>query len=347
MIAHIAITLALITPTTIDNVSVYPTNHVVIAQEPSQEYEWDTVEIPETWPLNTYYVELWDANNTPIPGHAATKLMSHTLDISDIDASLTPSLRVVLFQPSDTPPPPADYAVYVTYQEYPNVRLFVLASLAALLSVLLTIWSISQKQAIRYLPAAITQLLHGQLISSYLATVCTVMFAGLFGAVLGSFIGGIQIIYVLIKLPFLMGSALLISFTTLTILSLLLGIQKSVKELWNIALNLLAVTALGLVSFSLLLGFYIIYPLNHDQVLMATVAFFVAAGLLALTMLYRWVRNPFVPIIWLIVYGLVFMQMGWLLRPWVGVIDPVHETVPIARANSGNVFIELINLINQ
>ncbi len=345
MIPQIAIYLALITPTTIDTVPVYPTNHIVIAQEPTQEYEWDTVALPESWPLNTYYVELWDADNQPIAGHTATKLTSHTIDISDIDASLTPSLRVVIFQPPDTPAPPSDYAVYVTYQEYPNVRLFVLLIAATFIYLMILIWSISHRQSIRQLPGAIKNLLRGQAVSSLHASVITTIFAGIFGAVLGSFIGGIQIIYVLIKLPFLMSSALLISFTTLAIMSLLLGINKSIKELWNIALNLLAVTALGLASFSLLLGFYISYPLNHDQVLIATVVFFVAAGVLALTVLYRWVRNPVVPIIWLVVYGLVFMQMGWLLRPWVGVIDPVHETVPIARANSGNVFIELINLV--
>src|SRR3989339_2108334 len=106
MISSLAIYLALITPTTIDTVPVYPTNHIVIAQEPTQEYEWYTVALPEPWPLDTYYVELWDANNRPIAGHTATKLTSHTIDISDIDASLTPSLRVVLFQPPNTPPPP-------------------------------------------------------------------------------------------------------------------------------------------------------------------------------------------------------------------------------------------------
>ena len=102
MIPQIAIYLALITPTTIDTVPVYHTNHIVIAQEPTQEYEWDTVVLPKSWPLNTYYVELWDANNQPIAGHTATKLTSHTIDISDIDASLTPSLRVVTINPSTT-----------------------------------------------------------------------------------------------------------------------------------------------------------------------------------------------------------------------------------------------------
>ncbi len=338
--------LTRIVPTTIDTINVYPTNQAVLALEPTQEYQWDTVELPTSWPLNSYYVELWDAYNKPIAGHQATKLISHSIDISDIDASLTPSLRVVLFQPAHTVAPPADYAVHIQYHSYPNLRLFTLLSLALVLLLILLVWSIRQKKQLNQLPAAVSRLLHGEFISPYLATLCTVIFAGIFGAALGSFIGGIQIIYVLIKLPFLMGAALIISFTTLLMLSWLTGVKATIKEIWTVALNLLAITALGLCSLSTILAFYIIYPLNHDQVLVATIAFFIGSGLLALLSLYRWQRKLILPVVWLIVYGLVFVQLGWLLRPWVGVIDPVHGSVPIARANSGNVFNELINLID-
>lgn len=338
--------LTRVVPTTIDDVQVYPTNHAVLALEPMQEYQWDTVELPTSWPLNSYYVELWDAYNKPIAGHQATKLISHSIDISDIDASLTPSLRVVIFQPAETLTPPPDYAVHILYHSYPNTRLFTLFSLVIILLLILLVWSIKQKKQLPYLLTAVSLLLHGQFISPYLAVVSTVIFAGIFGAILGSFIGGIQIVYVLIKLPFLLGAALVISFTTLVMLSWLTGVKASLKELWTVALNLLAITALGLCSLSTILLFYIIYPLNHDQVLIATVLFFIGSGLLALLSLYRWQRKLVLPVVWLIVYGMVFMQLGWLLRPWVGVIDPVHGSVPIARANSGNVFNELIKLID-
>ncbi|MBI4407956.1 MAG: hypothetical protein HY565_05670 [Candidatus Kerfeldbacteria bacterium] len=339
--------LTRIVPTTIDGVNVYPTNAAVLALEPTQEYQWDTVHLPTSWPLNIYYVELWDAYNKPIAGHQATKLISHSIDISDIDASLTPSLRVVIFQPAQTLAPPSDYAVDILYHSYPNTHLFILFSLAVALLLILLVWSTKQKKQLPYLLTAVSSLLHGQFISPYLAVVSTVIFAGMFGAILGSFIGGIQIVYVLIKLPFLMGAALVISFTTLLMLSWLTGVKATVKEIWTVALNLLAITALGLCSLSTILLFYIIYPLNHDQVLIATILFFIGSGLLALLSLYRWQRKLILPVVWLIVYGLVFMQLGWLLRPWVGVIDPVHGSVPIARANSGNVFSELVHTIER
>jgi hypothetical protein len=341
-----AVVLTRIVPTTIDTVPVFPTNAVVIAEEPTQDYRWETIELPDSWPLDTYYIELWDARNEPIPGHTATKLISHTIDISDIDATLTPSVRAVIFQPPNTPAPPADYAIYFHYETFPNYRLLVLVSGAALGLVTLLVWSLRQKRQLVKLPKAITGLLRGHFTTPYLAVICTVLFAGVFGAILGSFIGGIQIVYVLVKLPFLMGAALLISFTTLLVLSWLTGVKASLKEIWTVALNLLAITALGLCSFSTILGFYILYPLEHDQVLIATMLFFIAAGVLALVSLYRWQRKLLLPVVWIAVYGMVFLQLGWMLRPWVGVIDPVHETVPIARANSGNVFQALTNLIN-
>ncbi len=342
-----AVILTRIVPTTIDNVPVFPTNAAVIAEEPTQDYRWETIELPNTWPLDTYYIELWDARNQPIPGHTATKLVSHTIDISDIDATLTPSVRAVIFQPPNSPAPPADYAIYFHYETFPNYRLMVLMGGAAVGLMLLLVWSLHQKRQLLQLPQAITGLLRGHFTTAYLAVVCTVLFAGVFGAILGSFIGGIQIIYVLVKLPFLMGAALLISFTTLLVLSWLTGVKATVKETWIVALNLLAITAIGLCSFSSILGFYIVYPLGHDQVLIATILFFLAAGLLALVSLYRWQRKLLLPMVWVVVYGMVFMQLGWMLRPWVGVIDPVHETVPIARANSGNVFAELINTLKR
>jgi len=332
--------LTRLVPITLDDVPVFPSNHAVIALDPMQDYTWQTIQLPHTWLEHGYYVELWDATNKPIPGFRATKLITDTIDISNIDASLTPSLRLVIFQPPNTPPPPTDYAVYITYQEYPNQRLFVLLSIALMMLWTIIFWTLIRTRTVH------VSLMTGSL-SPYLATISTILFGGIFGAVLGSFIGGIQILYVLIKLPFLLGTTLLISFSTLVVLSWLSGVKASLKEIWTVSLNLLAITTLGLCSFSLILGFYILYPLNHDQVLIATIIFFIASGGLALLSLYRWQHTIILPVVWITVYGLVFLQLGWMLRPWVGVIDPVHATVPIARANSGNVFTELIHTMER
>lgn len=339
--------LTRIVPTMIEGVNVYPTDHAVIPLDPTQEYQWQNIHLSEQLATGEYYLELWDAHNEPIPGFKATRLTNETIHLASIDATLTPSLRAVIFQPSTAPAVPAEYVVTISYREYPNQRLFVLLGLALLIGWTILLWSFLERKQLPYLLVAISNLLHGQFISPYLATLCTVIFAGIFGAVLGSFIGGIQIAYVLIKLPFLMGATLVISFTTLLLLSWLSGVKASVSEIWRVALNLLAITALGLCSLSTILLFYIFYPLNHDQVLIATIGFFIGSGVLALMSLYRWQRKVLLPIVWLMVYGLVFMQLGWLLRPWVGVIDPVHQTVPIARPNSGNVFSELMHTLER
>lgn len=347
--------VARIVPTTIEDQPVYPSNHVIIALDPMQEYRWQTITLPEAWTAGHYYIELWGKNNRPIPGFNAQKLTSHTLDISDIDASLNPAVRVVVFQPTSSAPLPADYAVYFNYAEQPNSRLFILLAVTALIYWTMLLWLDLYWRQLRAHPAAVKLQLRGQWTSPVWASLSTLLFGGIFGVVLGSFIGGIQIIYVLVKLPLLMVTALLISFSTLVMLSWLIGLKSSLRTLWTIALNLLAITALGLVALSPILEFYVLYPLNHDQVLTAAVAFFVAAGLLAVVSLYRWLAHSeaslpkrlLVPIIWVSVYGLVFMQLGWLLRPWVGVLDPVHDTVPFARPYSGNVFVELSHTLER
>lgn len=337
--------LTRIVPITLEDTPVFPTNHSVIPLDPAQDYRWHSITLPPNWPIRQYYIELWDANNKPVPGFTAKRLDNHTIDITTIDASLTPALRVVIFQPPGSANPPPDYAVYINYEEFPNRRLFVLVGLAAWLGVTLLMWTLQKGAELAKYPSALVQILHGQFISPYFATISTVLFAGIFGAVLGSFIGGRQIVYVLIKLPFLMGGALIISFSTLLLLSWLTGVKATLKEIWRVALNLLAITAIGLCSLTPILAFYIIYPLNHDQVLVATIGFFLGAGMLALLSLYRWQRKLILPVVWLVIYGMVFIQLGWLLRPWVGVIDPVHDTVPIARANSGNVFSAIVETI--
>lgn len=347
--------LTRVVPITLEDQPVYPTNHAVIALDPTQEYTWQNITLPETWPLGQYYIELWGANNRPIPGFAAQKLTSHQLDINQIDASLNPALRVVVFQPAGIAPLPPDFAVYINYAEQPNTRLFILVALAVLMYWTIGCWLGQHWQELKHYPAAVRQLLHGRLISALWAAVTTILFAGLFGLVLGSFIGGIQLLYVLIKIPLLMVTALLISFSTLVMLSWLSGVQAGARQLWTVALNLLAITALGLAAFCSILEFYVLYPLNHDQVLIAAVAFFVGSGMLAVVSLYRWLRQfklawikrGVVPLIWVIIYGLVFLQLGWMLRPWVGVLDPVHNTVPFARPYSGNVFAELTHTLQR
>lgn len=352
--------LTRIVPAVIEDQLVYPTGHVLLAQDPLQRYTWGTVTIPEEWAETGYYYEIWDANNRPIVNHQAQRLHPGDLpiDISDIDASLYSKIRLVIFVPDAAPAP--DYQVPITFGYYhsSNTPLFGMLGLMGMLYIGLLIGTIATRVTLRNVISVAQNIFRPTLQPTSPRTMIvyawlTVLFSGIFGGILGSYVGGIQISYVLIKLPFLFLGALLFSIVSLVVLAQLLGTQASIKAIIQQALELLAITAMGLASFSMLLVFYIHLPQNHDELLLSSIVFIGASGALATYRLYVWLAHNNVSArlviagTWLIIYGFVFLQLGWLLRPWVGVIDNVQNSLPFMRYQSGNVYEELGNVIKR
>lgn len=339
--------LVRIIPTIIENQNVYPTNHAVVFLDPLQAYVWQRLTLPNSWVDRGYYFEIWDSGNKPVPGFLAKKLSSATIDLSTIDPSLYPALRLVIFQPATVGNLDFSKPIYFQYREAPNTKLIVLAGIIVWLYISI-IWLLWVCQiSLRDIPKYTSNLLRGQTLPPLPSTLLTITWSGVFGIVLGCYAGGIQIVYVLIKLPFLLLGAWAISLTTLLLVTTLLGQKASLKEVFTQSLNLLAVTALGLASFSSLVLFYIWFPLGHDQILLASIGFIGLAGLLAMLRLWQWSKSIVITVVWLVCYGLVFLQLGWILRPWVGVLDPISNSVPFARPYSGNVFTELSNTLGR
>ncbi len=354
---HSVTALARIIPVELDGSPVYPSNHVVIPQVPQQSYSWKTIVLPQAWATGKYNFEIWDATNHPLPGWRSKKLISNVIALDLIDASLYSAIRLVIFQPIDQPPllSVTTEPIYFTYAEHPNKRLIILMGIIMALYLGVMILYPRASFHPRFIGQQTMALFKQQPLASGSALILTIVWSGWFGMILGSFIGGVQIFYLFIKLPFLLMGALAISLTTIVIITLISGVKTTGQQLVNIAVQLLAVTALGLAATSPIILFYIVYPLAHDFILIAAMVAFALAGLLAMLRLQQWLRTRgvvvmvagLVTLIWLIVYGFVFLQLGWLLRPWVGITDPVQGTVPFARPYSGNVFIEIDNAIKR
>jgi hypothetical protein len=356
--------LTRIVPVVIDGQEIYPSNHAVIAQDPLIHYQWNKLELPANLANKGYYFEIWDSGNKPVPGFRAQKLESNIVDIKSIDPSLMPGIRVVLFKPSIvTETINVNQSIYFTYQQATNYNLFGLAILLTLIYVGLIIAAVKWRITFKNIWHGTKRLLTtnsksytdneniGRTIALY--GWLTLLWSGLFGVILGSYIGGIQIIYLIIKLPFLLIGALIFSLISLVVLSLLLGVKASVKEIIVQAFQLIAITALALASFSPIMWFYIHIPQVHDQLLVSMVMFFCISGMLAAFCLAKWLKNLHwltrwvITGIWVLLYGMVLLQLGWLLRPWVGITDDLHGTLPFTRLYSGNVYVELFNTIQR
>lgn len=346
--------LTRIIPVTIDGQEIYPTNFAVIALDPLQHYQWQTVTVPEQWATQGYYYEIWDNANRPLAEFTAQRLTTSTIDLSRIDPSLIPAIRLVVFKPTTvaTTLDVATQPIYFTYQVGPNYSLLGLIVLLSIIYFSLIIAALHWRITAQVLWQE-TKLLLLRKISSTVGKQIviygwlTTIWSGIFGVVLGTYISGIQIIYLLIKLPFLLLGALIFSLVSLIVLSLLLGIKTTVLEMVVRAMQLLAITALALAAFSPIMWFYINLPQAHDQLLVSMVIFFCLAGGLAALCLQQWIKRWIITIVWVMLYGLVILQLGWLLRPWVGITDDLHSTLPFTRLYSGNVFVELFNTINR
>lgn len=199
-------------------------------------------------------------------------------------------------------------------------------------------------------PAAIVQLSSKER-SQYLAgIVVQIVFAtAVYGALLGTFWGGVQVWYVLVKLPVLFLAGLLVSFFSSWFLTRIMGSEQTPKQALFVALLALAGFAWVLAVFVPVLSiFLLVQPIDHAATLLLHVGVFGLAGLVAAFLFWRAQRAIsgkrllfFRSVLWFVLYGLVTTQIGWMLRPWVGLVLPGQE-IPFLRLAQGNVLEALV-----
>jgi hypothetical protein len=186
-----------------------------------------------------------------------------------------------------------------------------------------------------------------------------VLFCGAFyGAVMGSF-GGItglrmwQLIYSAAKVPLLLLGTLSICLPSFFVLNTVAGLRSDFRDVLRALLGAqatLTVLLCALAPFTAL--WYLSFADYHAAVLFNGVIFGVAscATQLSLQRAYQPLvrRNPKHRLLgraWLILYVFVGMQLGWLLRPFVG--EPSFG-VEMFRADAwGNVYVEVLHHLER
>ncbi len=161
--------------------------------------------------------------------------------------------------------------------------------------------------------------------------------AAVFGGVVGSFRGGVQIAYAATKIPLAMLAALVISVPAFHAIAASLGrpwplrtvVALTVASAGRAALVLLAAAPVLWLTYDLGLGY-------HSAALAATLAYGVAA-MAALGVLLRGLGDAPHRLTTTIAFVAVFLaaagQTGWLLRPYL--VRPRTEGVPFVRAREG------------
>jgi len=184
------------------------------------------------------------------------------------------------------------------------------------------------------------------------ATVSTIVFAALYGAVMGVYAGGIQILFDAIKIPLLLLISLYVSLPTYFVLNGILGGELSLRQMAVLFMVSVTVMAVMMIAF---LPVTLFFTLTTPERTFATYAFsilfnvlfFALAGLTAVIYLlngFSWIHGEnkrWIPAMMIgsIVLAFVGTQLAWVLRPYF------HVSWAFISPPSGNFYIALFELI--
>ncbi len=167
------------------------------------------------------------------------------------------------------------------------------------------------------------------------ALAATVLIAGpLYGAVMGSYAFSsaerlLMVLYAAIKMPVLIFGTGALCLPGFFVLSTVLGLRDDLGRSLRAIFSGQAALVLVLASLAPITRFVYTCGIGHSGAILFNAAMFTVATLAAQVVLWRLYR----PLVqrdrrhlamlwaWLLLYAFVGMQMGWMLRPFVGSPD--------------------------
>ena len=183
-----------------------------------------------------------------------------------------------------------------------------------------------------------------------------VTFGLLYGAVMGSY-GGLgqdhwkQVIYSAVKVPFLLIATFALSLPSFFVISTLLGLREDFAHSLRALIATQAALTVILASLAPFTGLWYLSFANYNAAVLFNAMMFAIASIAAQLLLRRFyapliARNPRHRLLvraWLIVYAFVGIQMGWVLRPFVG--DPLSPTRFFREHMWGNAYEVVVRMV--
>ena len=183
-----------------------------------------------------------------------------------------------------------------------------------------------------------------------------VIFGAIYGAVLGSF-GVIadqrylQVIFSAVKVPLLLGATFVLSLPFFFILNTLAGLREDFAQVMRSLIATQAGLTIILASFAPFTAVWYLSSSNYQAAILFNAVMFGAASLVAQRLLKRWYqplidrrpRHRLMLRMWLLIYAFVGIQMGWVLRPFVG--SPSDPTRFFREKVWGNAYVTILEII--
>ena len=160
--------------------------------------------------------------------------------------------------------------------------------------------------------------------------IASTFFFAIYGGIVGSYSGGLQILSSAIKLPALYLITLLICIPTLYFFDILFGSKLDFKQYVALALTSVSVISVLLFSFAPVVLFFLISVQGYDFFLLLNVLIMSITGAVGVRLFYKGMYDMVGPDSieqqlrrrllkgWVVLYGLVGSQLGWTLRPFFG-----------------------------
>ena len=192
----------------------------------------------------------------------------------------------------------------------------------------------------------------GQNLNKFLlnANLCTILFAAIYGATMGAYPGGLQILYSIIKIPLLLLISLYVALPTYYVLDAFSGGDISLRQTAAVILSSFSIMSIVLLAFVPVNLFFILTTpgqgfQTYAFVVLLNVGIFAIAGIAGLVYQFagmesihsnsRWVEGFLIS---LLVQVFVGTQMAWVLRPY-------FDTGPFLRPLEGNFYIAMFKLL--
>lgn len=177
-----------------------------------------------------------------------------------------------------------------------------------------------------------------------------------YGAVMGSISGldgdrGWQVAFSAIKVPLLLLATLVLSLPSYFVANTLLGVRADFSEALRAIVASQAGLALILVSLAPMTMVWYATSADYGSAILFNATMFAVASVGAQAMLWRGyrpliARNPRHRLLlraWIVIYAFVGIQLGWTLRPFIGVPDS-----PVTLFRGGpleNAYVVIVRLV--
>lgn len=165
-----------------------------------------------------------------------------------------------------------------------------------------------------------------------------------FGAAIGAYTGGRQILYAALKMPLYLLATLLLAFAAMHLFA---ARDFRLRETFAAALEAVALNALvlGALAPLVLLAAFSCPPAAYSALVLLLVACVAAGGVAAVARLHARLRRPALTAAWVLLYQFTGAQMGWLLKPWVGYSGLDDRFLPLRENLQGNFYESVFRIL--